>query len=481
MALDPSIILSAQSPDIIGNFSRGIQTGQQMRQAQTQNRLTDLYQAQGAQIAAGDQNALNALASISPDMALNVQNTRLGMDQTRQSMQIQAEQAKRAAAEYAKGLSAEQRAAEAARLERGLKGAEFFYQKGDKQGYMQFLQQQGIDSAQFPFEQFPAAAASAGVFLEALKAPAAPEYKTVGNQLYQITGTASGKPEPVGSGAGQGMVFRQTMPDGSIVEFGESGLPGQGAGAGQDPQQTATPRDPAQMSKKLADSDVAEITRQREIASAAGDLESIAGQMEVLAPEIGYTGFGGEVYGKVDDLFGVLPGDSGARGAFRSLSTDAQLTFTAKTKGAITEREMALFASAVPSLGQTKEGNAAISQVLRAGAKRTQDKLAFLEEYAARYGSLQGSQAAWQRFMNDNPIIVRGQSGGVVVRPDGDWRSYLDQGIYSGESRDGDGAPLGGISPQAIEMLKQNPTPEYRKFFDDVFGNGQAAKVLGGN
>jgi hypothetical protein len=159
-------------------------TGQQANQIQQQNALANLYQTQGAGIAAGDQGALNALAGLDPMAALGVQSNRLGMDSqrlqmdaTRQSMGLQAEAAKRAAAEYARGISAEQAAAEAMQLENGLRGAAFFHAQGDRAGYEAFLAQQGIDPAQFAFDQFPAHAATMGGVLEVLKGftPEAPK------------------------------------------------------------------------------------------------------------------------------------------------------------------------------------------------------------------------------------------------------------------------------------------------------------------
>jgi hypothetical protein len=45
-------------------------------------------------------------------------------------------------------------------------------------------------------------------------------------------------------------------------------------------------------------------------------------------------------------------------------------------------------------------------------------------------------------------------------------------------------APAGAaadIPPGAIDLLKQNDTPEYRRSFDEIFGPGSAAQVLGGN
>jgi len=199
--LDPRIIMGGQTPDIMGGLSRGIGTGQQMRQAQTQNRLADLYQTQGAGIMAGDQNALNALAGLDPMAALGVTDkrlgmdaTRLGMDATRQSMGMQRDAAKRQAAQYAQGLSNDQRAAEAAQLERGLSGAAFFYSRGDKAGYDNFLQQQGMDPAQFPFEQFEAQAAMVGDVLDVLKGfqPAQPEFGISDGQFYDKNNPGAG-------------------------------------------------------------------------------------------------------------------------------------------------------------------------------------------------------------------------------------------------------------------------------------------------
>lgn len=158
-----------------------------------QNALAELYRTQGAGIAAGDQNALNALAQFDPNAALGVQDARLGMDQTRlqmdatrQDMQFSAEkmamlreeskrEAEAALAAQAATLTAEQLAAEQAALSEALTGGAFFYQNKDKAGYDAFLQSKGLDPAEFPFEAFPAHAASVEGVLDAMKAFAPPE------------------------------------------------------------------------------------------------------------------------------------------------------------------------------------------------------------------------------------------------------------------------------------------------------------------
>jgi hypothetical protein len=84
--MNAGIILQGQTPDIMGNFSSGMAVRSQQNALAQQENLSNLYRTQGAQILAGDQQALNALAGIDPNAALGVQQGRLGMDQTRLGM-----------------------------------------------------------------------------------------------------------------------------------------------------------------------------------------------------------------------------------------------------------------------------------------------------------------------------------------------------------------------------------------------------------
>ncbi len=128
--MDASIILQGQAPDILGAMDRGRAAAENQINLNRQNALAQLYKTQGAGILAGDQGALNALAGVDPSAAmaaqgnlLGMESTRLGMDQTRQQMAVLDENNKRAAEEYARGLSKEQAAAEAAKIEAGVKQA----------------------------------------------------------------------------------------------------------------------------------------------------------------------------------------------------------------------------------------------------------------------------------------------------------------------------------------------------------------------
>ena len=114
------------------------------------------------------------------------------------------------------------------------------------------------------------------------------------------------------------------------------------------------------------------------------------------------------------------------------------MTFTAKTKGAITDREMGMFRTAVPSLAQTPEGNEQIIKTMRAGAQRVQQRAAFYERWLQQNGSMSGAQTAWNRYIEDNPLI-EGTDNGFRLNPPADPRPYLIGG--GGPSPQGSSAP----------------------------------------
>lgn len=126
--MNTSIPMMGRGPDILGAIDSGNMAAARQNQFMRENALAQLYQDQGAQIAAGDQNALNALARFDPTAAIGVQDARLGMDAKRQSMQatqqrmdmLNREEA-RAVEEYKRGLSAQQAQAEAQKIEDAVK------------------------------------------------------------------------------------------------------------------------------------------------------------------------------------------------------------------------------------------------------------------------------------------------------------------------------------------------------------------------
>lgn len=244
MALNPNIILGGQAPDIVGALDRSRLAAQGQIGLNTQNALATLYQQQGAGIAAGDPNSLNALARFDPVAAQGVQSNILGMQGQKQEMAFSAErmqmardEGKAKAAEalqaQAANLTAEQLAAEKEAITKGLSGASFFYQNKDQAGYEKFLAENGMNPADFPFAEFPAHAAMFEGALEAMDAFAPPEPQKPADdyQRYVAEETAAGRQplDRIGFAnalKGKGVTMRTTNPDGSVSEVVMGGAQG---------------------------------------------------------------------------------------------------------------------------------------------------------------------------------------------------------------------------------------------------------------
>lgn len=248
----------------IAAMQAGAQYGAQVRDMQRQNALAQLYQSQGAGIASGDQNAINALAALDPQAAMDAQKNALSMQSTRQDMQFSAErlqmardEAARAAQDHAAKMTAEQRQAEIDKTNTVLSGAAAMYSKGDKAGYDAFLSSHSLDPAQYPFEQFPAFAAMADGVLETLKTfdamkPQAPEWRPATPEEAKANGAVAGQ-----INTKTGKFDAQNPPSGmSVVSDGNGGVTvTQGPGAGAGPQPGNIAIDPRQIDNVVASID----------------------------------------------------------------------------------------------------------------------------------------------------------------------------------------------------------------------------------
>jgi hypothetical protein len=160
-----------------GNFlaglSGGLQAGQAIRGIQDQNALREI----GPGLVSGDQNALAQFAQIDPmgamqlerqraeDVRAERQFTQTSQLNTARLEQIKAESA-RAVADEARRLTAEQRAAEAAKIDGALAAASAAYQQGPqafeawKTQNARAIQESKLDPAQITYDSFPMVAAS---------------------------------------------------------------------------------------------------------------------------------------------------------------------------------------------------------------------------------------------------------------------------------------------------------------------------------
>lgn len=120
MQMDTRIPLAGMQPDFVGAMRQGNALAGETNMLRQQNALANLFQRQGPQIAAGDQNALNALARFDPNAALGVQQTRQGMEIDRESLNIARQNARLRTAELTAQMGAAERAQAAQQYERGI-------------------------------------------------------------------------------------------------------------------------------------------------------------------------------------------------------------------------------------------------------------------------------------------------------------------------------------------------------------------------
>lgn len=117
MALNAGIILQGQQVQPVNALAQGAQAGQMVNDIRQTNAMRDMYRQNGAGIASGDQNALNALAAFDPQAALGIQNTRQGMAARDQQMQMALRAEAREVQAMATSASAAERAALAEQVE----------------------------------------------------------------------------------------------------------------------------------------------------------------------------------------------------------------------------------------------------------------------------------------------------------------------------------------------------------------------------
>lgn len=213
--LNANLILQGQSPNMLAQYSQGRALGRQAA-------MEDMLRQNAGGLMQGDPQALNALAAYDPAVAQRMQLARsqearavqshdLATKEASMRMQGLSAEQKRKAQEYAAGLSAAEKQAQLAKVEQGLKGGAFFYEKGDKAGYENFLRQSGIDPAQYPFEQFPAIANQYRDFAEILKTTE-PKTQIVDGQLVTI-GQDGASAQPIQGLKEAGPEWRDATPE----------------------------------------------------------------------------------------------------------------------------------------------------------------------------------------------------------------------------------------------------------------------------
>jgi len=137
--INTNIPLMAQNPDLMGAMQRGTQNALAQANMMQMGERRNLFQEHGAGIAAGDQNAMNALAAIDPQMAFEMNQQRaagrradaqLGMSAER--LQMVREQTARSLAEAEDQQAAQREAQDALKSGHQAIAA---YQAGDQRAW----------------------------------------------------------------------------------------------------------------------------------------------------------------------------------------------------------------------------------------------------------------------------------------------------------------------------------------------------------
>lgn len=388
--MDAGIILAGQTPDILGAMDRGRMAAESQINLNRQNALAQLFKEQGAGILAGDQNALNALAGMDPNAAMAAQQNLLGMQAQKQEMAFSAEkmgmlreeskrEAEAALAAQADKLTAEQLAAEHQALSEALSGGAFFYQNKDKAGYDAFLKSKGLDPAEFPFESFPAHAATVEGVLEAMKAfqPPTPEDE-YGRYVAEQTAKGLAPLDRIGfenAKKGNGVTTTTTNADGSTTTIQVGGAAGGGTGE---------PR-------------VGDVYNPNEVQNVIGMIDAIANDPSLDRVVGPIEGGGGN---NIDDLGTMARAYYGGDGTaliekIGQLQSNAWLSARAMLKGggAITDYESRKAEAAVARLSRAKS-----EKEFRAALKDLRDAITEGEAKLRAGAGGQGSQPAAGAF-----------------------------------------------------------------------------------
>lgn len=223
-------------------------------------------------------------------------------------------------------------------------------------------------------------------------------------------------------------------------------------------------------------------------ANSARELLGSLGQLKAAREGIPDTlkglpgGLGSTVAGWTD-YFGVT---DGAR-ALNPQELNIQLGFTERTKGAITDREMGMFAGAVPGFGMTDAAAGKVIAGMEAAAQRKIEQAKFYEEWMARNkNSLQGAQDAWDAYRSANPIISRNPDGTLSVNTNniGNWSDYVagdgadpraTRGPATGDANIGMGSDAGGVeqpvAPPTVTSVEEYNALDPGTVYLDAQGN----------
>jgi len=115
--------------------------------------------------------------------------------------------------------------------------------------------------------------------------------------------------------------------------------------------------------------------------------------------------------------------------------------------GAASDRDVAMFRSATPSIDKRREANIAAIDAGEAWAARQGDYVAFMEQWARDNGSLLGASEEWSRYTSANPLFENadGTHGMPTLARVQPWRQWFGRPRAAGSGNRP--APAAGATP----------------------------------
>lgn len=231
--------------------------------------------------------------------------------------------------------------------------------------------------------------------LQAQKAPSVETFYDDQGRPYKAAWANGGWQKVGGSKGDDG--FEVSLPDGTTVRQGSFG--------NQDRKNVAN-----------------RVNDEQTAAAAASSLRDTVKLMRKANDNTGYSGVGGNIYGAVDDTLEQFgwpnpPGNARARATMTSGGLNVALSKVQQTKGAISNKEMDLFTAASPGLQNTPQGNAALLDIMDGIADRQIERTRAMEQWRNDYGTLDGFEAEWNRYIDTNPLIMPTEDGSMSLNP----------------------------------------------------------------
>lgn len=109
-----------------------------------------------------------------------------------------------------------------------------------------------------------------------------------------------------------------------------------------------------------------------------------------------------------------------ANQALEAATNQLSLDVAQKMKGSLSDKDIAFIKSQVPTASTGGDAGDAASGLIRSGFERTKQRAAFYRTWAEENGGINGADAAWNKYITENPLTMADSKalGGRKFNPD---------------------------------------------------------------